>query len=389
MQEGSKQEEDTINKISSSNIQESEGDVSGNSIKIKIKRQILKDLGFLEGEERELGDDLIANDNSLDLYLQIRLERERRQIESLRESNLDRLNAIIDKCLQSDKFTKDSLWKILDLVYKPLPSVNSGDGPAQQQSQTRPAHPTIALSPDTRKRKLVSPTVSPKGHKRFASDIPSLSAVSATQSPYYGPTFQAGPSPWVAQQYNQPPPPQQQQFEFKNSIPAGLGGSARHPHQESLQTTPVGENQPPSAAMAQQQQFFAGRYSPAQFVPGGAPSGYFLPAATATAATAAAQGGRTHPVVMMQPDSPPQRVPTAYLQPPQHIPSSYGNTINIKQEHPMTTRRFQGHRRSQSANVPTVATSFNSIKSPARELHATPQKPVNFLIHTPKHPPPG
>ncbi|GCE98414.1 hypothetical protein ZYGM_002016 [Zygosaccharomyces mellis] len=388
MQEGSKREEDTSKKIGFSNVQQSEGDASNNLIKVRIKRQILKDLGFLEGESHEVEDELIASDKSLDLYLQIRLEKERRQIESLRESNLDRLNTIIDKCVQSDKFTKDSLWKILDLTNKPLPSSSSGDGgsqqPSQQPSHQRPAHPTVALSPDARKRKLASPTVSPKGHKRFASDVPSLSSVAATHSPYYGTTIQSGPSPWASQQYNQP---QQQQFEFRNSLPAGLGGSARHSHQESIQTTPVGENQVPTATMSQQQ-FFAGRYSPAQFVSGGAPSGYFLPAATATAATAAAQGGRSHPVVMMQPDSPPpQRVPTAYLQPPQHVPSSYGSTI--KQEHPAITRRFQGHRRSQSANVPTVGTSFNPMRSPARDLHATPQKSINFLIHTPRHPPPG
>ncbi|CAR25504.1 ZYRO0A01452p [Zygosaccharomyces rouxii] len=386
MQEGSKREEDIIKKINSSTFQQSRGDASSNPVKTRIRRQILKDLGFLQEGEQEVEDELIANDKCLDLYLQIRLERERKQIESLRESNLDRLNTIIDKCLQSDKFTKDSLWKILDLIYKPLPSGSSASSSQQQQEQQqeqRPAQPTVALSPDARKRKLASPVVSPKGHKRFASDVPSLGTVAATQPPYYGAPIQSGPTPWVGQQYNQQAPPQhQQQYEFKNTIPAGLGGPARHPHQETIQTTPISENQPPTAAMAQQQQYFAGHYSPAQFVANGARGGYFLPAATATAA---AQSGRPHPVVMMQSDSPTQRAPSGYLQPPQHIPSSYGSTI--KQEYPMTTRRLQGHRRSQSANVPTFG--IGSTKSPSRELHATPQKPVNFLIHTPKHPPPG
>lgn len=403
MQEGSRREEDIIKKIGSSSIRQSEGgdasgDASSDLLRIKIKKQILKELGFNRnelGQEEEIDDELIGNDASLDLYLQIRLERERKEIESIRESNLDRLSTIVDKCIHSEKFTRDSLWKVLEFIDKPLPSSNiSGSGSTseqqQQQRQQRPAHPTVVLSPDTRKRKLASPVVSPKGHKRFASDIPSLSAATTSQSPYYNTNIPGGPAPWVNQQYNQQQQQsvQRQQFEFKNTIPAGLGTSARHHahHQEAIQTTPVGENQPPSVA---QQQFFANPYSPAQFVPSAAPSGYYLPAATATAATAAAQSGRPPPMVMMQSESPPPRVPSGYLQPPQHIPSPYGSTI--KQEQPMTTaatRRFQGHRRSQSANVPAIGAASSSARSPVRELHATPQKPVNFLIHTPKHPPP-
>lgn len=361
MQESTKREEDT----KGGSLADSEGDAN-------VRKQILKELGVPTAEAES------QDTRTLDLYLQIRLEQERKQIESLREANLDRLNNIIDKCIQCEKFTQESLGRILELVDRPLPSTQQElqrqywsnwqqqqqqqQVQQQQQQKQRPAQPTVILSPESKKRRLASPMVSPKGHRRFISEIPSLGSreLPMAQSPYYGVPAAGGPTPWVGQQYNQ------QQFEYKGTVPAGLGGPPRS--REGV-STPMGiENQPQAAALSQQMAPSA--YSPAQFVQG--PGGYLLPTA---------QGGRP-PMIVMQAES-PQRVASGYLQPPQQIAPSYG----VKQETPMM-RRFQGHRRSQSATVP-VASNVSSIKSPARELHATPQKPVNFLIHTPKHPPPN
>ncbi|CDH11263.1 uncharacterized protein ZBAI_03049 [Zygosaccharomyces bailii ISA1307] len=359
MQEGTKREEET----KGSSRAGSEGDAD-------VRKQILKELGVPAAQAES------QDTRALDLYLQIRLEQERKQIELLREANLGRLNTIIDKCIQCDKFTQESLGKILELVDRPLPSsqqelqkqywqqqqLQQQQQQQQQQKQQRSAQPTVVLSPEPKKRKLASPMVSPKGHRRFISEIPSLGSreLPMAQSPYYGVPATGGPTPWVGQQYNQ------QQFEYKGPIPAGLGGSARS--REGISTPMTMENQPQTAAMPQQ--VVPGPYSAGQFVQG--PGGYLLPTA---------QGGRP-PVIMMQAET-PQRVASGYLQPPQQIAPSYG----VKQETPQM-RRYQGHRRSQSATVP-AASNVNSIRSPVRELHATPQKPVNFLIHTPKHPPPN
>lgn len=322
-----------------------------------FKKRMLENLGvndcFDIGQEDE---------KLLHQFLEIRLEQERKEVEKLRDSNLKSLNTIIDKCIQTEKLTDDSINRILDLIYKP------------HREESIP-------SPDSKRRRLASPMMSPKGHRRFASEIPPLSTrelppyqqLQNLQSPYpvqfnNGP----GPTPWIPQQYGtqiQPP------FGMQGPIPAGLPTRSR---QTSI-TSSNNENQPGVATSSALQQHIqpgvpTGSYPPAQLYPAGNPSGnYYLPPG---------QGPRP-PLMIVPPDS-PQRGGMNYLQPPQQIQPQYGMKTD-----PNSARRYASHRRSQSANViPPTISGLSSAKSPVRELQATPQKPVNFLIHTPKHPPP-
>lgn len=324
-----------------------------------FKQRLLENLGVNDCYKIDQEDE-----KSLRQFLEIRLEQERQEVEKLREVNLKTLNAIIDKCIQTDKLTGDSINRILDLIYNPR----------REESIS---------SPDSKRRKLASPMMSPKGHRRFASEIPPLSTrelppyqqLQNLQSPYpvqfnNGP----GPTPWIPQQYGTQI---QAPFGMQGPIPAGVPTRSR----QTSTTASNNENQPGIVTSSALQQHLqqggvpTGSYPPAQLYPTGNPSGnYYLPPG---------QGPRP-PLMIVPPDS-PQRGGMGYLQPPQQIQPQYGMKTD-----PNSARRYASHRRSQSANViPPAISSLNSAKSPVRELQATPQKPVNFLIHTPKHPPPN
>lgn len=310
-----------------------------------LKRQLLQELGL--EKYAELAE---TEENSFDKLLELRIEQKRKEVEVLRDSNLRTLNMIFDKCIESEKISDDVIRRMLNIA----------ELPSRAES---------ASTSSSKRRRLASPAMSPRGHRRFASDAVSINSKDPQQyqapaqnitSPYpvlypSGP----GPTPWLPQHYNTP---MQTQFQFQGPVPAGLG--VRTARSREASTYQNNENQISDHLNS---------FSSGQFIAAGNPS--------IAGHQSAALTGRA-PLMSIQSES-PARTASGYLQPPQQVQPQYG----MKTE-PLPQKRTTSHRRSQSANVPPIASIPHVARSPATELHATPQKPVNFLIHTPKHPPP-
>ncbi|QLQ78949.1 hypothetical protein HG537_0B02960 [Torulaspora globosa] len=268
----------------------------------------------------------VRDNATFNRVLESRIEQQRKEVEEQRDRNLTTLSVVLDKCIKSDKITSELIERILDLV-------------------GIPRHVDKPVESKLKRRRLTSPMTSPKGHHRILSDAPGFVPQFQNMHGTYPVLYHggAGPAPWLPQQFNTSVPSQTQ---YQSTFPAGLGMSVtREPSMIHNN-----ENQPGVRP---------GSYSPAH-----------IPTVNPT--------GRPS-LMAMHPES-PQKPPTNFLQPSHQAQSQY----RMK-----TERKTAGHRRSQSATVlPPTTSGPGSVRSPVRELQASPQRPVNFLIHTPKHPPP-
>lgn len=305
-----------------------------------LKRTFMAEVGLEKYVELAETDEDIFNK-----LLELRIEQKRKEVEELRDSNLRTLNIVIGKCIESDKISDDIIRTLLDVVNLP----HRGE-----------PNPSSSL----KRRKRNSPAMSPRGHRRIASEVASINTnqaqVQSMPSPYSILYHNVpGPTPWLPQHYNTP---LQTQYQFQNSVPAGLGVRTGRSREASIVQN--NENQ-------KSDQFHS--FSPANLVTTGNSgiSGHHPGALS------------SRPSLMGVPTESPARGVSGYLQPPQQIQPHYG----IKTD-PIPQRRFASHQRSQSANF-INGPQTHMAKSPINELHASPQKPINFLIHTPKHPPPS
>ncbi|EJS43357.1 pog1p [Saccharomyces arboricola H-6] len=292
-----------------------------------LRTNILKQLGVEDVQELDVGDAGLV-----DQFLKVRLINDTKELEKIRESNLTKLNQIIEKCVESDKISDSILNKILDM------SVNRDINNGHNNHLMVPS-PTM-----TKKRKIgASGLASPRGHRRYRSDIPTVSEAE-TGVGYPQMQQQSGPytlpmpaNQWMANPYMQPPQQQVQQLIPQYLYPPGVGPQPPFPtmNANSESQTPVMSSQ--FLSLNQH-----GIYQ---------------------------QNMSAHPVLSMGPQA------NIYGQPqPQPQPG---------QERDPSRKSFS-HRRSQSANI-----SMASFRSPMRNPQpGSSQRPVNFLIHTPKHPPP-
>lgn len=308
----------------STNSRPAESSQTEKSLSLRIR--ILKQLGFDDIQE------LNACDTGLvEQFLNVRLINDTKELEKIRESNLAKLNQIIDKCMESDKISDSTLNKILDM------SMN------RDTNNDNNNHLTIPSPITTKKRKInASELASPRGHRRYRSDIPTVSEVETGvgyPQIHQQPGAYTLPMPanqWMSNPYMQPPQPQVQQIMPQYLYPPGMGPQAQLPtmSSNSESQTPVMSSQ--FLSLNQH-----GLYQ---------------------------QNIGAHPVMSMGPQA------NIYGQ--QHQPQP-------GQERDQSRKSFS-HRRSQSANI-----SMANFRSPMRNPQpASSQRPVNFLIHTPKHPPP-
>lgn len=336
-----------------------------------LKKRILEKLGI-----KDISDFDVSDTESLNYFLQITLEQERKDVEKLREANLNKLDFIIDKCSASKALTSDSINAIFDIF-------SNRKYYAERERRVPESRP---VSPEKKRKILESPVMASATGQKTAVNVP-REPQSHYMPPGQGhrqPQSHLQPpllSPYTAQYHGTPSSSAwlPQQFGVQGHVPAGLGSQARSPESGSgmasregvlanPQTSP--QNVPPGMRSGVQSLV----YPPAgQVYPGAGP--YFMPPA---------QGRR--PAFMMAPqqasqESPALGVPSYFqaspnIQPPSRV---RGDTSSV--------RRQAGHRRSHSSIIPS--SNYTGLSgSPVRELQATPQKPVNFLIHTPKYPPP-
>ncbi|QLG72543.1 hypothetical protein HG535_0D02510 [Zygotorulaspora mrakii] len=341
------------------------------TLKLKILEQLgIKNISALNKEDDEF----------LSYFLQIKLEQERKDVEKLRDCNLEKLNFILDKCSSSETLTSQSVNDIIDIFS------NRGHATPRQEND-------FDIYPSDRKRKRLEPPImrhnarqgvasdyaresqfqyAPLGPEHGHSQGRSQSQFQLQQPFMFPYHFQyqggQGPNRWLPQQLG----PQGQ-------ILAGLGPQNLSPRSNSDATT-------------------------AESVSGSNPRTTSQNVSSGISTTASQN-------LAYPPANPTYATPTSYLMPPgstrrppglmaQQNTNQESTQAGIPNYLPPTQQfqphsRFKGegvpirrqgnHRRSQSSITPS---SNYSLRSPIKELQATPQKPVNFLIHTPKYPPP-
>ena len=296
-----------------------------------LRTQLMRELDIAPDSDSS-GD---TTPTELQQLVEARLLQRRQEVETLRQVNLASLTALVDKCIASDKFDAQSVRLLLDTVVdsrsqrERLSSSNSGVSP-------------VLLSPMGKKRRAHSPQYSRLSNGDLHTLHERGSSVGDAEH------FQS-----VAQQYKLPPPPSasaqgQGQAQGNNPWLYNSAGTAAQPYLYG------GNLAPPPHIM---NDMYGGGYPP-QGAPQLAPQGYMAPGyAQGGAQGYYPQGTGAGPVAQSQ--------------------SPYRNGAG--------SRARGAHRRTQSA---IVSMPPSDMRSPGRGPGGMPQRPVNFLIHTPKHPPP-
>lgn len=327
---------------------------------LSFRSQIMEEFGINNDTISEK--DNIDTD-SLNTLVQIRLIKETKLIETMRKDNITILNEIVDKCISSDKFNESNISKLLDMILD------------KKATRTKINKQESLMSPMAKKRRVgQSPRVSTTRQFDYRTGNSDLHSINEKDSTNQSDTeqFQS-----VAQSYKLPVPPSANATSAQSqSTSAGQPWQTQYPNPAlqppyMYQSNP---NMPPGSlapgahmmndpyyqqqAMMQQQGYetqMGKQYlEPPQFIQN-YPPGYYPPHGRVM------QGMNEHGYSNI---------------PQQHSP--YRNNIATVGSGPPGRK---GHRRTQSA----IVSMPNELKSPSR---AAPQRPVNFLIHTPKHPPP-
>ena len=371
---------------SSSNVKSllnSDNNVSTTTVikpELSLRSQIMEEFGIKYDSNSEKDN---IDIDSLNTLVQIRLIKERKIIETMRKDNILLLNEIIDKCLANDKFDESNISKFLDIILDKQLQLQSN-----KLNKINNKQDTL-MSPMNKKRRVgQSPRIGTIRQFDYRTANNDLHSINEKDSSNQDDTeqFQS-----VAQSYKLPVPPttnttstQSQNATISNATSGQTSWQSQYPNPAlqppyMYQTNP---NIPPGslapsghmmndpyyqqqAMMAQQgydtqmgkqyleQPQFIQNYPPGYYPP---PPGRIMP------------GINEHGYSNLAP--PPQ-------QQQQHSP--YRNNISMAAGSGPPGRK--GHRRTQSA----IVSMPNELKSPSRSV---PQRPVNFLIHTPKHPPP-
>ena len=378
-----KENVDTTNNGSSSNVKSllnsdpvSASDNNSTTVikqELSLRSQIMEEFGINNDTISEK--DNIDTD-SLNTLVQIRLIKERKHIESMRKDNITMLNEIVDKCISSDKFDESNISKLLDIILDKQSAATKIINKINKQD--------TLMSPMSKKRRIgQSPRVSTTrqfDYRTGNNDLHSINEKDSTNQ-YDTEQFQS-----VAQSYKLPAPPPsgtatsaQSQNAAISTTTSGQSWQSQYPNPalqppymyQANPNIPPGSLAPPThmmndpyyqqqAMMAQQgydTQMGKQYLEPPQFIQN-YPPGYYPPHGRIM------QGINEHGY---------SNIPQ---QQQQHSP--YRNNISTVGSGPPGRK---GHRRTQSA----IVSMPNELKSPSR---AAPQRPVNFLIHTPKHPPP-
>ena len=208
---------------------------SQSSKPLSLRMKILKELGIDDIHE------LDASDTGLvDQFLNVRLINVTKELEKIRESNLTKLNKIIDKCMESDKISDSTLNKILDMCMN------------RDRSTDNLNHHAVPSPTMSKKRKVsASELASPRGHRRYRSDIPTVSEIETgvgypqihQQPGAY--TLPVPANQWMNNPYMQPPQPQMQQLMPQYLYPPGMGQQSQLPtmSSNSESQTPVMSSQ--------------------------------------------------------------------------------------------------------------------------------------------------
>ena len=292
-----------------------------------------------------------------DKYISIRLTKELKALEKIRQSNLIKLNELVDKYISSDKFDEQTLNKLLDAFAQRAESESSFSYSRKRAFDS--AEGASPQHPSKRRGQPVTSETSVLQHQLQMEQYPSLSQPFKLAPPSGS---QWGPSQYHPATTLQPSYPQYQgMLGPQGGMSPGVHlPKDKYEYQQGIQRQ---QSQPPPSLPYQTQlpqlpfdKQYIGQQLPQ--VVSGFPATYY------------SNDGRLQPMV------------GAHLQGVGEegypgMTQSFQQTTQYR-TNPQTVRR--GHRRTQSAMV--------SIPPDLRSPNRAAQRPVNFLIHTPKHPPP-
>ena len=292
-----------------------------------------------------------------DKYISIRLTKELKALEKIRQSNLVKLNELVDKYIKCDKFDEQTLNKLLDAFAQRAESESSFSYSRKRAFDS--AEGASPQHPSKRKAQPVTSESSALQRQLQMEQYPSLSQPFKLAPP--------GGSQWGPSQYH-PATTLQPSYPQFQGVPAPQGGVSpgvhlpkdKYEYQQGIQRQ---QSQPPPSLPYQTQlpqlpfdKQYIGQQLPQ--VVSGYPTTYY------------GNDGRLQPMVGAHFQGMGEEGYPGMTQPFQQATPYRTN--------PQPVRR--GHRRTQSAMV--------SIPSDLRSPNRAAQRPVNFLIHTPKHPPP-
>lgn len=132
----------------------------------ELKKKMLNDLSVDESKHIEL----IKNDDLFSKYVEINLLKQTKEIENLRNKNLDKLNNLIDKCLKSNKLNENTLDTIFNYINSNITNT-SNTLSAPFSSSTATLIPTSSKNMKKRKLGTSAQLGSPRGHRRYNSDV--------------------------------------------------------------------------------------------------------------------------------------------------------------------------------------------------------------------------
>ena len=305
-----------------------------------LRAQIMRELDI--SAEPEASASAEVETHAYSTLVEARLLQRRREVETLRQGNLAALNTLVDKCIASDKFDAQSIRLLLETVVERKGSA-SGSSP-------------VLLSPMGKKRRMHSPQYS----RLSNGDLHTLHERGSGGGSGSGPAVDAEQQfQNVAQQYKLPPPQHSSGNNNNNNSQPGQW-MYNQPYMYNGGNSSAGNLAPPAPLMGD---------------PYGAAQGYMAPQGYPQAYPQGSYYGQQHP--QQQPGMP------SGAQSPYRPGASSG----------AAGRTRGSHRRTQSA---IVSMPPSDMRSPGRAGNGgygatnsgMPQRPVNFLIHTPKHPPP-
>ncbi|EDO18269.1 hypothetical protein Kpol_1039p18 [Vanderwaltozyma polyspora DSM 70294] len=409
---------ETTTTLQNKNVNEVDQNKKSEQSNPSFKEVVLKDIGLGEATDLEnVSDDVFNN------YLAIRLERERKEIELLKESNLEKLSVIIKNCIECNSFTDETMKRLINLVDNNYNNSVHFSPKSKRRKLESTSPPMSSSSVPNKETNNIQQSNSYQLRNNYdeeqenqKSQTQGSKSLLSRPNIYSFPPKQTQPA---SQQHVQLAAIVQRQSTLTTPLSSTYGSNSNNsmntqlPLSDKSLRSNVQEKIVQQGSMSQRD-IINGSNMSSQYSSQVYPPGYY-------------QTRYGQQMVVVYPDSDsPQINQTSTIQHQQQLPHTYPPHYHqqqqlhqnqlVPQQHqqlqqqsiskhqlfgqknPMSPQSHYlpnnesqnlgviNHRRSFSSGTYPVVNSRS--KSPDRSMPLTVQKQMNFLIHTPKHPPP-
>lgn len=358
-----------------------------NNDSISYKELIIKELK-IENNNDEYKHLINGNDKDFNNFVKIKIIKKTQELEELKSQNLDKLNILLDKCMKCDKFDNVTLNKIFGLIHttdnRIMDTVNFENKVSSLPKSSKSKVPSNV----DKKRKLeisnenTPKLASPRGYELCTTETSSREKKSDLSHQFNNSTqpYQL-PAPEIPSSNQQTAISSNWQHYTDPNVTYSNTGYIANPQPQNvhLQNSPnvgyyVSQTPQPTQLYSSQ------AYKTSQ-------NRQYLMVPQPISETL----NRVDPNNTYGVENPYYKVPMPCpnffhqqpLAPPGPQTSPYRQPLP-----PISKPLKKGHRRTQSASVSFGSYSNNNIEFRSPQTFNN-SKPVNFLIHTPKHPPPS